>query len=330
MSKSRLEWKVGLFVFIGLALLAGLLLEFSKGVAFFRPTYTVYLNSDDLGGGLKLRAQVLMAGVQIGSVSDIRLAPAGTNVTLALQIDKSYQIHKDARFTIETAGFLGDQYVSVLPTRNAEGVFQDGGVARTEPSLSIQEMARSAMGFLTRVDETVKRLNDALQDINRVLLNPETLTNLSLTAANLRQMSERANVALDGINAFVATNSPVLTASGTNLMAFSERMNAFSFALNEVIATNRPSIDAAIKNIESSTEVLNSLVRDVQAGKGFAGEVLKSDRISADLSQVASNLSITTSNLNRLGLWGILWQHKPPRTNATPQRALDSPKTKGD
>ena len=31
MNKSRLEWKVGLFVFIGLVLLAVLLLQFSKG-----------------------------------------------------------------------------------------------------------------------------------------------------------------------------------------------------------------------------------------------------------------------------------------------------------
>ena len=330
MSKSRLEWRVGLFVFIGLAMLAALLLEFSKGVTFFRPTYIIYLNSDNLGGGLKLRAQVLMAGVQIGSVSGIRLASGGTNVTVAMRIYRTYEIHKDAQFSIETAGFLGDQYISVLPTLNADGVFQDGDSARTEPSLSIQEMARTAMGFLGRVDETVKKLNDALADISRVLLNPETLTNLSVTAANLRAMSERANVTLEGINAFVATNSPVLSASSTNLMAFSERMNAFSSALNEVIATNRPAIDTAVKNIESSTEVLNSLVRDVQAGKGFAGEVLKNDHISSNLTQIANNLSITTSNLNRLGLWGILWQHKPPKTNAVPQRALESPKTKGD
>jgi hypothetical protein len=33
--------------------------------------------------------------------------------------------------------------------------------------------------------------------------------------------------------------------------------------------------------------------------------------------------------LNRLGLWGILWQHKPPRTNAPASEAarpLSAPK----
>lgn len=330
MSKSRLEWKVGLFVFIGLALLAALLLEFSKGLTFFRPTYVIYLDSESLGGGLKVRASVLMSGVQIGTVSDFRLASGGTNVTVTLRIYSAYQIHKDARFSIETSGFLGDQYVAVTPTLNADGVFEDGGKAFAEKSLSIQEVARTAIGFITRVDETVTNIDAALSDVRRLLLSPQTLTNLSATAANLRAISDRAIVTLDGVNAFVATNSPVLTASSTNLMAFSDRMDEFAAALNDVIATNRPGIDAAVKNIESSTEVLNSLMHDVQAGKGLAGELLKSDEISTNLSQIANNLTVTTSNLNRLGLWGILWQHKPPRTNAPPPKVLPAHKNQGE
>jgi phospholipid/cholesterol/gamma-HCH transport system substrate-binding protein len=326
MNKSRLEWKVGLFVFIGLALLAALLLEFSKGVTFFRPTYVIYLNSENLGGGLKLRAQVLEAGVQVGSVTEVNLAPSGTNVVVTLKIYSAYKIYKDARFSIETSGFLGDQYIAVLPTRNAGGLYQNGDSAKTEPSLSITELARTAMGFLSRVDETVKKLNDALADVSRVVLNPQTLTNLSVMAANLRQMSERAVVTLDGINAFVATNSPVLTASSTNLLAFSERLNDFASGLDQVVATNRPSIDLAVKNIETSSEVLKSLMNDVQSGKGLAGDLLRNGQIGASLSQITSNLSITTSNLNRLGLWGILWQHKPPRTNAPNEKAIVSPK----
>ena len=38
MNKARLEWRVGLFVFIGLVVLGGLLLQFSKSASFFRKT----------------------------------------------------------------------------------------------------------------------------------------------------------------------------------------------------------------------------------------------------------------------------------------------------
>ena len=102
--------------------------------------------------------------------------------------------------------------------------------------------------------------------------------------------------------------------------------------MRELVATNSPEIDAAVKNIESSTATLKKLLDGVQAGKGLAGNLLENEQIAANVSQIVSNLSITTSNLNRLGLWGILWQHKPPRTNAPAPapRPLTAPKNPFD
>src|ERR1700744_4053305 len=117
MEKPRLELKVGLFVAVGIILLAVLMLQFSKGTSSFRGTYMVKLNAVNVGG-LKSRAQVLLAGVQVGVVKDIPLASDDKSVTIYLQIYKEYPIYSDARFVIEQAGFLGDQFVSVIPTEN--------------------------------------------------------------------------------------------------------------------------------------------------------------------------------------------------------------------
>ena len=102
---------------IGLALLAVLLIQFSKGTSIFRGTYELRLHAANVGG-LKPRAGVLLAGVQVGSVSDIQLADDGKSVTIFLRIYKNCKIYHDARFVIEQSGFLGDQYVSVIPTAN--------------------------------------------------------------------------------------------------------------------------------------------------------------------------------------------------------------------
>jgi ABC-type transporter Mla subunit MlaD len=50
MDKSRLETKVGLFVFIGLALLAALLIYFSKGTSLFHGTYELRLHASNVRG----------------------------------------------------------------------------------------------------------------------------------------------------------------------------------------------------------------------------------------------------------------------------------------
>jgi phospholipid/cholesterol/gamma-HCH transport system substrate-binding protein len=336
MSKSRLEWKVGLFVFIGLVLLGALAIEFSKGLTLLKPTYDIYLRAPNVGGGLKVKASVLMSGVQVGTVSDIRLAPDGRSVVIVLRIFKPYVIHSDARFAIEQSGFLGDQYVSIIPTENRKPPFQNGAIAEAEAPFNLQEFTRIATGFITRIDETVKNLNDALKDVTRILLNPQTLTNLSVTAANLRTASERALGAIDGINAAIATNGPSLTISASNLVFFTQQLNDFATELRSVVDTNSDGITRTVKNVESSSESLKALMSDLQAGKGLAGNLLKDQQLANKASEIANNLSITTSNLNRLGLWKMLWQHKPPKTSEAAKtsepasRPLESPKAGAD
>lgn len=315
--KSRLEWKVGLFVVVGLVLLAVLMLGFAKGLSFFQSSYTINLRAGNVGG-LKPRSFVLMAGVQVGTVSEIRLAPDGKSVVMGLRIFGQYQdkIHKDARFVIEQSGFLGDQYVSILPTQNQGPVFTNGEEAQAEAPFNLQETARAAAGFIRRIDDTARRVNETIDDLRRNLLNQETLTNLATAAGNLRVASERALGAVNDIDLLVTTNRPALAMASTNLVYFSSQMNQFAGGLSQVLATNAPDIQNAVKNIETSSEVMKNLLSDVQAGNGSVGALLRDRQMAANLSEIAQNLSITTSNLNRLGLWGILWKQKLPKTNA--------------
>jgi phospholipid/cholesterol/gamma-HCH transport system substrate-binding protein len=328
-NKRRFEWKVGLFVFIGLVVLGVLLLQFSKGTALFRPTYNLYLTAKNVGG-LKVRASVLMAGVQIGTVSDIRLNPSGTNVTITLRLYRPYGIHKDARFLIEQSGFLGDQFVAVMPVNNEGPVFVPDEHAQAQEPFNLQEVARSASGFIQRIDETAQRINDAIGDVRRLVLNEQTLTNLSTTVGTMRVASERALLAVDHVNTLLDTNGPSVAAAVSNLVFFSEQINQFGDKFGDVLSTNSTEITVAVKNIESSTVVLKSLLTDLQSGKGLAGKVLRNEELAMDFQRITDNLTITTSNLNRLGLWGILWSHKPPRTNAPAEKTLEAPKTRFD
>jgi ABC-type transporter Mla subunit MlaD len=327
MKTSKYEVKVGLFVFLGLALLAGLLLQFSKGTTFFRHTYEILLRASNVGG-LKKKASVLMSGVQVGTVHDIKLGPEGTNVTMVLRIYGEYVIHQDARFVIEQSGFLGDNYVAILPTENKGDILHDHDNATADAPFNLQEVARSAGGFLKRIDETANRLNDAIADVRRLVLNEQTLTNLSTGLGNFRTVSERAITAVDNINLVVISNTPSVNLGVSNLLYFSQQVNDFATSFNNVVTTNTADIGKAVKNIEYSSLLLKNLLSDIQSGKGLAGSVIENEAMAADMSQIIYNLSVTTSNLNRLGLWGVLWQHKLPKTNPPPTAPLSSPKAR--
>ena len=314
MDKSRLEIKVGLFVLIGLVLLAAVLIQFSKGTSLFRGTYEVNLHAVNVGG-IKERAGVLLAGVEVGSVSEIKLAEDGKSVLIRLKIYNDNKIYHDARFVIEQAGFLGDQFVSVIPTTNNLPLLESGADVACQEPFNLQEVARSAAGFIQRIDETAKKLDASVSDLRRVVLNEAVLTNFAVAIGNTRAFSEQAISTLNNVNALVATNTAQVNLAVSNAVLFSQELLQLAGSANRLLATNGAEVTVAVGNIKSSTETLKQLMDDLQAGKGLAGTLLQNDQLATNFQTIAENLSVTTSNLNRAGLWGILWSHKAPATN---------------
>jgi phospholipid/cholesterol/gamma-HCH transport system substrate-binding protein len=314
MEKSRLEIKVGLFVFIGLALLTVMLVQFSKGTSAFRGTYALKLHASNVGG-IKPRAAVLLAGVQVGSVKDIQLAPDGKSVTMLLDVYKDNPIYHDARFVIESAGFLGDQYVSVIPTANTLPVFADGAEVECQEPFDLQEVARGAAGFIKRMDETVAKLDASITDLRAQVLNAQTLSSFGVALTNMRAFTEQALGAIADINAIVATNGTQVSLAVSNLVQFSGKLDQLGNSAQGILATNSVNITDATKNIDEVTVTLKSLAADLQAGRGLAGAVLQNQELATNVQAIAANLAITTSNLNHAGLWGILWSQKSPATN---------------
>ncbi len=309
MENKRLEWKVGLFMFIGLVLLAALLIQFSKGASLFRSTYELELHAGTVGG-LKNRSGVLLAGVEVGAVSDIQLDPSGKSVIIRLKIYKENPVYADARFVIESANFLGDQYVAIVPGLNQGPVLADHAVVNCADPFNLQEVARNAAGFISRIDETAQRLNEAIADVRKLVLNEETLTNLAVTVGTLRTASEHALTVVNNVNTLVETNRASVSTTMSNLVYFSEQLNALSGKLGGMVDTNSAELNVTMKNLSASSADLKNLLDDAQAGRGLAGAVLKNAALAQDISTVAANLSVTTSNLNQQGLWRVLFPKK--------------------
>ncbi|HVY69626.1 MAG TPA: hypothetical protein VHH73_06830, partial [Verrucomicrobiae bacterium] len=158
--------------------------------------------------------------------------------------------------------------------------------------------------------------------VDRLVLNEETLTNLAVTVGQLRKVSERAVATVDRIDSLIESNTPSVNLAVTNLVAFSDQLSQAAASLQNLVATNKDEVSAAVKNIESATTLLNSLLTDLQAGKGLAGSLLKNERterefamVLGNLNTLSSNLTVTSSNLNAHGIWWMLWKPKPERTS---------------
>lgn len=324
MNDSRLAIKTGLFVLLTLALLGTLLLVFSKGSSFLTPSYELRLRAANVGG-LKSRSAVLISGVEVGSVTGTELAPDGRSVVIRLKIRSKHRIHRDARFVVEQIGLLGDQYVVVRPTGNEGPLLQDGDEVSCDSPFNLQEVARTTVGFIERVDEATRLLKETVDRVNQRVLNDRTLGHLAEGIDNFRQVSGQAVSLAGRLDAVVATNSPSIEAAATNLARFTADLNRLSDELRQAVAENREGLTNAVGRLGETAAALGRIATDLEAGKGVAGGLLKDEALRRSLTQAVLNLEAASSNVANYGL--LYKPRKPRKDENTPSREpLRSPK----
>jgi phospholipid/cholesterol/gamma-HCH transport system substrate-binding protein len=301
MNQTRFAGRVGLFVFFGLLVILALLLAFSKGLTFFKPTYEIRLKAKNVAG-LRDGANVLLAGIAVGSVAGAQVAPDGRGVLIRLKIDSKHKIHGDARFVIEQVGFLGDQFIAIYPADNRAPVLQPGDVVEVDVPVSIQEVARSASDLLQQASQTLKTFNTAVARIDKTVLSEEALTNITDAIANFRRASAKSVSVMDGLNNLVVTNATPISVSVSNLARFSEDMDRLALEMHATVATNRVEFTKAVQNLEKTTAVLERVANSVEQGRGLAGSLLAEGPLKENVASVVSNFVVLSSNMNRYGL----------------------------
>ena len=312
--KTKTEWKVGLFLTISLVVTAALVINFSKGTSPLTKIYTIHLTTRNVDG-LVRNAVVMMAGVPVGRISAIHLNTDTYIVTLDAKIKAEYQIRADAKFFIETAGFLGDKYIGVIPGENKLPPLENGATVVCQESFDLVRAARSATDLMDELKTVASQITNIVNRIDSKLLDEQTLTNLAEGLSNLREISEEASATIAAVNQLILTNTPPINAAIENVVSFSGQLKDAGTDLRSLISTNRVVIDESFANIKETTESLRNLVAAAEQGKGLAGKLFSDEELARNFSTLSSNLVDVSAKLNRGGLWGILWADKNKNTN---------------
>ena len=295
--KTKTEWKVGLFLAISLVVTAVLVISFSKGTNPLTKIYTIHLTTKNVDGLVK-NAVVMMAGVPVGKISAIHLNTDTYIVTLDAKIKAEYQILADAKFFIETAGFLGDKYIGVIPGDNKLPPLQNGATVVCQESFDLVRAARSATDLMDELKTVASQITNIVNRIDSKLLDEQTLTNLAAGLSNLREISAEASATIAAVNQLILTNTPPINAAIENVVTFSEQLKDAGTDLRSLISTNRVVIDESFANIKETTESLRNLVVAAEQGKGLAGKLFSDEELARNFSMLSSNLVDVSAKLN--------------------------------
>jgi len=132
--KISLELGVGAFVVAALVLFAYFTVRIGQADSLGGTGYELTAQFSDVGG-LKRGAEVVIAGVPIGRVTQVGLLDYHANVTMALSGD--VKVQDDAIATVKTRGLLGETLVEISPGGSEVNLKQGERIRETQPALDL-------------------------------------------------------------------------------------------------------------------------------------------------------------------------------------------------
>jgi len=135
MKKFDLELSVGLFMIIGILCLGYLSIKLGKLEVLGSQGYQVEATFAN-GGGIKSGSSVVIAGVEIGRVKQVRLDDYQALVVMDLPTD--VKIQEDAIASIKTRGLIGDKYIEITPGGSEQLVGPGGKIRDTQSAVDLE------------------------------------------------------------------------------------------------------------------------------------------------------------------------------------------------
>lgn len=186
--KSKLELKVGVFVFFGLiclilfVLLLGNFRTWSLG-------YRVNAVFNFING-VKIGAPVRVAGVDAGEVKGINFFFADKNpqakVRVVCWVKNNALIPRDSEVWVNTLGLLGEKYIEIMPGQDYKHLITAGQTLEGHDPIAMHEVAELAKTVVNDLDESLARIKRGEGTVGRLLSDDSIYEDLEAMIKDLR------------------------------------------------------------------------------------------------------------------------------------------------
>lgn len=195
-------WKVGLFLVLFTVL--GLGAYKILGKSMFAPETTDYEADFDDAGGLSAGSKVVMAGVTIGQVTEVKLAGPRSAI-VSLTVNKGIEIPTGSVAVLETALIgIGDRQVEIAPPKQLAGTFLKAGDR-------FKGIKRSALqSILPESDQMLGEISDTLKAVKAVLNDRELKGQVSGAIGETKHLIAKTNKMIDSFTALATRVDGVL------------------------------------------------------------------------------------------------------------------------
>ena len=290
---------IGVFAALGFLGVLGFILAFGKFQLDRQFAY--YEVRFEAVSGLSRAADVRFAGLLVGQVTDVQLAPNGDGTVLVrLEVDRATPVRADSVATVDSSGITGVSFIAISPGSPDAPLIND----RTDvPRL---EAGRSVIASLTEgaprvLDETLR----VLEQVNQ-LLGEENQTKVARILDNVEQSTGEFTRALDNFAGFtdtIATATETFAEFSDNLtpilLQAENTVESLQFAIDEfaLLATeSRITFETGTATLQTVDDfVARDMTEMVEQLRAAA------DQVGAEITELSREAQLTFAEFSRTG-----------------------------
>jgi phospholipid/cholesterol/gamma-HCH transport system substrate-binding protein len=186
--KSKLEMKVGIFVFFGLAILMVFILSIGGFKSWASGRYVKF--NFGFINGVKIGAPVRFSGVDVGQVKKINFIflPEGkTRVEIVGWIEDRIKIPVDSTVWVNTLGLLGEKYIEIMPGKETTQFLSKGQSIDGIDPVAMHEMERILKKTAGDVSVTMEKISNGEGTVGKLLFNETIYDELEAMVKDLRK-----------------------------------------------------------------------------------------------------------------------------------------------
>ncbi|MBM3243675.1 MAG: MCE family protein [Candidatus Omnitrophica bacterium] len=187
--KTKLELKLGIFVFIGLVIFAVFILSVG-GIRTWASGYHVnFLFS--FSNGVRQGAPVRFAGMDVGEVTGIKYffdeKEQKTKIRVKCWVPNDIKIPSDSVILVNTLGLLGEKYIEIMPGVDYKSLLKPESEMVAEDPISMSDVLKSAKSIVDSLDTGVNRILNKEGTVGKILYDDELYQQLDALITDLRK-----------------------------------------------------------------------------------------------------------------------------------------------
>ena len=187
--KTKLELRVGIFVFVGLIILVIFILSIG-GFKTWSSGYRISL-SFNFVNGIKVGAPVRFAGVDVGEVKNVKLeflpAENRTNVKLNVWVRKIIRIPHDSSVWVNTLGLLGEKYIEIMPGTDYAHTLKHGDCLVGVDPLPIHQIFNNAENIMRNLNDGITRIKNKEGTLGKLIYDDQMYDELQALVSDVRK-----------------------------------------------------------------------------------------------------------------------------------------------